>query len=108
MADAGLVCITAFISPLCEDRNWARALNGSNFHEIYIKASLATCEARDPKGLYKKARAGLVTEFSGVSAPYEPPPSPELVVDTQQSEIDTCLEQILGYAVRHLCQPASP
>ena len=103
-ADAGFVCIAAFISPLRRDRDQARAINGADFDEIYIKASLAACEARDPKGLYKKARAGLVAEFSGVSAPYEPPPNPDLVVDTEKSEIGACVERIFSHAVRRLAQ----
>jgi len=104
LVDAGFVCIAAFISPLSRDRDQARAINGADFHEIYIKASLAACEARDPKGLYRKARAGLLAEFSGVSAPYEPPPSPDLVVDTEQSDIDACVEQSLHHAVRRLAR----
>jgi adenylylsulfate kinase-like enzyme len=59
-----------------------------NFHEIYIKAELKTCEKRDPKGLYKKARTGEIAEFTGISAPYEPPLSPELVVDTDKMNIE--------------------
>ncbi len=101
LADAGLVCIAAFISPLRRDRDQARAINGADFHEIYIKASLPTCEARDPKGLYRKARAGLLAEFTGVSAPYEPPSNPDLVIDTEHGEVDACVEQIFSHAVRH-------
>jgi len=101
LADAGFVCVAAFISPLRSDRDQARAINGADFHEIYIKASLPACEARDPKGLYRKARAGLLAEFTGVSAPYEPPSSPDLVIDTEHGEIDACVEQIFSHAVRH-------
>lgn len=104
LADAGFVCIAAFISPLRSDRDQARAINGADFQEIYIKASLPACEARDPKGLYRKARAGLLAEFTGVSAPYEPPSSPDLVIDTERGEIETCVEQIFSYAVRHFRQ----
>jgi adenylyl-sulfate kinase len=104
LADAGFVCIAAFISPMRGDRERARAINGADFHEIYIRASLPACEARDPKGLYRKARAGLLADFSGVSAPYEPPSGPDLVVDTEHGQIDACVEQILKYTVRHLRQ----
>lgn len=103
-AYVGFVCIAAFISPLRWDRDQARAINGPDFHEIYIKASLAACEARDPKGLYKKGRAGLLADFSGVSAPYEPPTSPDHVVDTEQAEIDGCVDRILDHAVRCLAR----
>ncbi len=100
MADAGFVCVAAFISPLRRDRDQARQIVGAGFHEIYIKASVATCEARDPKGLYRKARVGLVREFSGVSAPYEAPKEPDLVVDTERAGIDSCVARILDYAAR--------
>jgi bifunctional enzyme CysN/CysC len=104
LADAGFVCIAAFISPLRRDRDQARAINGADFHEIYIKASLPACEARDPKGLYRQARAGLLADFSGVGAPYEPPSSPDLIVDTEHWEIDACVERIFNHAVRRLVQ----
>jgi adenylyl-sulfate kinase len=102
MADAGLVCIAAFISPLRADRAMARAINGSDFHEVHVKASLATCESRDPKGLYRKARSGLIAEFSGVTAPYEPPLDPELTLDTENASVDVCTDQALAYVVRHV------
>lgn len=106
-ADAGFVCIAAFISPMRRDRERARAINGADFHEVYIRASLPVCEARDPKGLYRKARAGLLADFSGVSAPYEPPSKPDLVVDTEHGQIDACVEQILRYTVQHLRREGS-
>jgi adenylyl-sulfate kinase len=105
MADAGFVCIAAFISPLRKDRERARSINGADFHEIYIRASLATCEARDPKGLYKKARAGLVEEFSGVSAPYEAPEEADFVADTEKSGADVCVDGIFTYAMPFLGRP---
>src|SRR3546814_386164 len=82
-ADAGLVVVTAFISPYRADRDRARAAAGDAFHEVYVKADLETCEARDPKGLYRRARAGEIPDFTGISAPYESPESPELIVDTR-------------------------
>ncbi|HKX07127.1 MAG TPA: adenylyl-sulfate kinase [Stellaceae bacterium] len=96
-ADAGFLCITAFISPYRTDRARAREAGGDAFHEIYIHADLETCERRDPKGLYRRARAGEIAEFTGVSAPYEPPETPELLVDTAREPIEACVEQILRY-----------
>lgn len=96
MAQAGLICITAFISPYREDRERARKAAGDKFFEVYIKADVAMCEERDPKGLYKKARAGEIPEFTGVSAPYEEPESPELVVDTAETFGD-CLEKLTQF-----------
>ncbi len=97
MADAGLVTITAFISPYIADRRKAREAAGEAFHEIYVKADLATCETRDPKGLYKKARKGELKEFTGISSPYEAPEAPDLVVDTSAVGIDLCVEKIVEY-----------
>ena len=102
MADAGTVVITAFISPYRMDRSRAReiALEGSSeFIEVFIAAPLEVCEARDPKNLYKKARAGQIREFTGIDAPYEAPEDPEIVVHTDQQSVDesvaTILEQLL-------------
>ena len=75
-ADAGMIAITAFISPYRADRQRRAARAGDIFHEIYVQADVATCEKRDPKGLYKKARSGEIAEFTGVSAPYEEPEAP--------------------------------
>jgi len=100
-ADAGLLCITAFISPYRADRARARAATPpGGFHEIYVSADLATCEKRDPKGLYRRARAGEISEFTGVSAPYEPPEAPSLVVDTAADPLERCVEQILDYVAQ--------
>lgn len=96
-ARTGMVAITAFISPYRSDRERARAAAAINFHEVYIKADIATCEARDPKGLYKKARAGEIADFTGISAPYEAPESPDLIVDTSQNDINACVDQIMEY-----------
>ena len=96
-ARAGLIAITAFISPYRSDRERARAAYPDAFAEIYVRADIATCEARDPKGLYKKARAGEIPEFTGVSAPYEAPESPELVIDTDRSGIDASVDILLNY-----------
>lgn len=88
MNDAGLIVITAFISPFRADRAIARQIIGSErFKEVHISTPLAICEQRDPKGLYSRARLGQVSEFTGVSAPYEEPEFPELTIDTQKTGI---------------------
>ena len=101
-ADAGVICITAFISPYREDRHIARKAAGARFHEVYVKADLATCEQRDPKGLYKKARAGQIQQFTGISAPYETPAAPELTVDTQSGGVETSVAQLCEYVRANL------
>jgi adenylylsulfate kinase len=98
-ADAGLICITAFISPYRADRERVRRSCGDAFHEIHIATDLATCELRDPKGLYRKARAGDLQEFTGVSAPYEAPEQPELRIDTGGETIAASVERLLAYVV---------
>jgi len=107
MADAGLIVISAFISPYQEDRNRARAAAPDVFNEIYVSADLATCEDRDPKGLYKKARAGEIAEFTGIDSPYEAPSNPEMVVDTQNNDIDTCVEQVIKYVEERVALKSS-
>ena len=101
-ADAGLVCITAFISPYRIDRANARSALGQAFHEIHVAADLASCEARDPKGLYKKARSGELPDFTGVSAPYEPPEHPQLRLNTGNESIEVSLQALLQYVVTHI------
>jgi bifunctional enzyme CysN/CysC len=97
-ADAGLVCITAFISPFDDDRARARAAAGRRpFFEIYVKSELATCEARDPKGLYGKARRGEIKGFTGIDSPYEEPTAPDLVVDTQNHGEAACIAQLVDF-----------
>ena len=99
--DAGVVVLAAFISPYREDRERVRALfEPREFVEIYVKCPLGTCEERDPKGLYRKARAGELPDFTGIDSPYEEPPCPELVVDTDELEIEACVEGILAYLGR--------
>ena len=100
-ADSGTICISAFISPYRADRDRARTAAHSGFHEIYIKADLQTCEQRDPKGLYRKARSGEIAEFTGISAPYEAPAKPELTVDTASDPVDDCVQQIVDYVERN-------
>ena len=94
---AGMVAISAFISPYRSDRDRARDAAGNGFHEIYVKADVATCESRDPKGLYAKARAGEIKDFTGISAPYEAPERPELTIDTASTNLNDCLDELVSY-----------
>ena len=104
-SDAGFLVISAFISPYLSDRERARAaseeLGPGRFHEVHIQASLEVCERRDPKGLYKLARAGELADFTGVSAPYEAPENPEMVIDTAAGSIDECSRRIVDYIVEN-------
>ena len=100
-ADAGMVAISAFISPYRHDRQLARRAAESNFHEIYLSATLDVCEQRDAKGLYKKARRGEIPDFTGISAPYEQPENAELVIDTGALSVADSLEILLDYANRN-------
>ncbi|MCK4893605.1 MAG: adenylyl-sulfate kinase [Calditrichae bacterium] len=97
--DAGTIVMTAFISPYKVDRDRVRKiLQVGEFVEIYVEADLDTCEERDPKGLYKKARAGEIKEFTGISAPYESPENPELIINTtQESDIKTNAQKVIKY-----------
>jgi len=99
-ADAGAICITAFISPYREDRALARTAAGTrHFFEVHVNTALATCERRDPKGHYGKARAGLIKNFTGVDAPYEAPDRPDLAIDTEGQDVDACVERLLEFVV---------
>ena len=96
--DANLITIASFISPYRQDRENVRAIQGEGeFIEVFVKCPLAVCEERDTKGLYKRARAGEVEEFTGISAPYEEPEIPEIVVDTSRISLDECVRSILAY-----------
>jgi adenylylsulfate kinase len=97
MHDAGLIVLTAFISPYQADRHQVRELHPpGGFLETYVDTPLEVCERRDVKGLYAKARAGQIPEFSGISAPYEPPGAPELTLHTDRDDLDACVAQVLG------------
>lgn len=96
-AEAGTIVITAFISPMKRDREIARKAGGDRFHEVYVSADVETCEARDTKGLYKRARAGEISEFTGISAPYEPPDDAELTLDTAAATVDACVDELVAY-----------
>lgn len=97
-ADAGLITMTAFISPYRVDRDKARALlQKDDFIEVYVKVPLEIAEERDPKGLYKKARAGEIKEFTGISAPYEEPLTPEIIIDTSEYNLEDSSRIVIAY-----------
>ena len=97
-ADAGVITMTAFISPYRKDRDLARSLlKDGEFIEIFVDAPLEVLEDRDPKGLYKKARAGEIKEFTGISAPYEAPENPEIYLDTNKLNLEQCVQKIIAY-----------
>ena len=97
-ANSGTIAITAFISPYKADRDAVRALFApGEFIEVYVNASVETCEARDPKGLYKKARAGEIPNFTGISAPYEAPDKAELVLDANSKGIEELTNEVFAY-----------
>ena len=98
MADAGVLTFAAFISPYREDRDAVRGLfKDDNFIEIYVKCSVEECERRDSKGQYKKARAGIIKNYTGISAPYEAPETPELVIDTEKMDQEESKERVIEY-----------
>jgi len=94
--EAGIIVLTAFISPFRADRDNVRKIAGTDFHEIYCKASLEICEDRDVKGLYKRARAGEIPDFTGISSPYEEPEYADLTVDTE-SHLEDCRKEVYNY-----------
>ncbi len=95
--DAGIIVLTAFVSPFSSDREKARCLVKKNdFLEIYCAANLDVCEKRDIKGLYAKARAGEIKDFTGISSPYEEPENPDLKVDTGSKDLDECVEDVIN------------
>ena len=96
-ADAGVIAMTAFISPYRTDRDNARdLLDEGRFVEVFVDCPLEVCEARDTKGLYEKARAGEIKEFTGISAPYEAPVQPELTVNTDNQSLEECTERVIA------------
>ena len=98
LVDAGLIAMTAFISPFRADRQLARdLLPADEFIEVHVATSLAVCEQRDPKGLYRKARAGQIPNFTGIDSAYEAPVNPELVIDTGVEDLDGCAQSLLAY-----------
>jgi adenylyl-sulfate kinase len=105
-ADAGVLCVTAFISPYREDRDMVRQLlPPGTFIEVYVNAPVEICEQRDPKGLYAKARANLIKDFTGISAPYEPPLHPEIELHTDQLTVAESVARIVEYLNAENVQP---
>jgi bifunctional enzyme CysN/CysC len=101
-ADAGVICLASFISPYAADRERARAAAGDAFHEVYVRADLEVCEQRDPKGLYKRARAGEIADFTGISAPYEAPETAQLELNTADLSIDQAVERLVAYVEQQI------
>ncbi len=100
--DAGLLVLTAFISPFKTDRDFARGLlEKEEFIEVFVDASLDVCEQRDPKGLYKKARRGEIQQFTGIDSEYQSPTSPEITIDTETLNPDQAVEKIMTYLTEH-------
>ncbi|RUO56222.1 adenylyl-sulfate kinase [Pseudidiomarina homiensis] len=101
-ADAGLIVLSAFVSPFAKDREQVRELQHVNeFIEIFVDTPLETCEQRDPKGLYKKAREGAIPNFTGISSPYETPSSPEIHIKTAELSIEDAAQQVIDYLRTH-------
>ncbi|MBI5097717.1 MAG: adenylyl-sulfate kinase [Nitrospirae bacterium] len=95
--DAGIIVLGAFIFPYNEDREYIRErFEGDNFLEIYIKCSVELCERRDPKGQYQKARAGIIKNYTGISSPYDEPRNPDLVIDTERTEIENAVQMVMA------------
>jgi len=100
--DAGVMVLATFISPFKDDRKFVRNIvNETEFIEIFIKCPLETCEDRDVKGLYKKARAGEIPKFTGIDSPYEEPHDPEITIDTSKLSIEESVNEIINYLVQH-------
>lgn len=96
--DAGIITLVSVISPFRKDREFAKSLFEPNeFIEVYVKCSLETCENRDAKGLYKKARDGVIKEFTGITSPYEEPKLPDILIDTDKYDIESSLEKLLNF-----------
>lgn len=96
MNDAGLIVITAFISPYRQDRRNAKKIIGEGFREVYVSTSIAECEKRDVKGLYKAAREGKIAHFTGITSPYEASEHPDVAVDTAEMDVEACVDHILN------------
>ena len=96
--DCGIVVLAAFISPYSEDRAFVRDIVGTDhFFEVYVKCDLDVCEKRDPKGLYKKARAGIIKNYTGIDAPYEVPENPDIVIDTVGLNVEESVDKVLQF-----------
>ena len=109
--DAGVISLTAFISPYQADREGARKLaeaENDAFIEVFVDCSIEVCEQRDPKGMYKKARAGTIRDFTGISAPYEAPDKPEIHLRTDQMSVENCVQGIMKYLIDRNYIPYTP
>jgi adenylylsulfate kinase len=96
--DAGIICLTAFISPFKKDRNQLRQIiRPENFIEIYVSCPLEVCEQRDVKGLYQLARTGKIKNYTGISSPYELPENPDLIIETHKCDVDKCVNNVLRF-----------
>ncbi len=101
--DAGLICLTAFISPLRADRERCRRLiDCGRFHEVFVKCPLEICEQRDVKGLYRLAREGKIKNYTGISAPYEEPEKPDLILETDTHSTEECIDRVMKFAMKQL------
>lgn len=100
LIDAGLIVIASFISPFRAERQMVREIVGAGFYEVYVEASLETCEERDPKGLYKRARAGVIPKFTGISSPYEAPENPDLRLNTSLQGLEECARQLEDFIAK--------
>ncbi len=101
MVDAGLLVFTAFIAPYEQSREYVRKLmSGWSYYEVYIKCSVETCAKRDPKGLYKKALTGEITNMTGVSAPYEEPEHSSLIINTDKLGLQQCVDEVIGFLLK--------
>lgn len=101
--DAGIICLTAFISPLQADRERSRTLiDCGRFYEVYVKCALEVCEQRDVKSFYKMAREGKIKNYTGISAPYEEPIKPDLVLETDKLSMETCVDQVIELVQGHI------
>ena len=102
MVDAGILVFAAFITPYRESRAFIRTLMaGMPYYECYVKCSLQACESRDPKGLYKKAKAGIIRNMTGISSPYEEPECPDLILDTDQTSVQACVDELVHFLAAH-------
>ena len=105
LADSGHIAIAALVSPLRSDRDLARAIVGEGFAEIYIRADLALCEARDPKGLFARARRGEIKFYAGIDGAYEAPVAPDLTIDTGKLDIAEAVDRLVGFVDSHFHDP---
>lgn len=100
--DSGTVLIAAFISPFKEDRECVKNIVGDGFFEVFVDASIETCEMRDPKGLYKKVRNGEISNFTGIDSPYEIPENPDIILNTDFDDVDYCVNKLINNVIKKI------